>query len=150
MPGNDAFEFVPRTKLEEGERKIFDPVRKGWFILTPEEFVRQYYIAFMSTELGYPISRMGSEVTVKGDGPAKRADLIIFDRNGQPVMVCEFKRMTVPINKETLFQAARYNRDLGAKYVFVANGSEQMLVILDLENGLHSYSNDLVPKEMLE
>lgn len=136
--------------MEGEERQIFDPVRKGWFVLTPEEFVRQFYIAFMSVKLGYPISRMGSEVTVKGVGPAKRADLIIYNRSGQPAMVCEFKRMTVTLDKETLFQAAKYNRDLGAKYVFVANGKQQMLVILDLANGNHSYSNDLVSKEMLE
>ncbi|MFT4525552.1 MAG: putative type IV restriction endonuclease [Bacteroidia bacterium] len=150
MPNMEAFDFEPRTRMEGEERQIFDPVRKGWFVLTPEEFVRQFYIAFMSTELGYPISRMGSEVTVKGDGPTKRADLIIYNRAGEAVMVCEFKRMTVPINKETLFQAARYNRDLGAKYVFVANGKEQMLVTLDIENGQHIYTGKLVTKEMLE
>ncbi len=150
MPDMEAYEFEPKTRLEGTERQIFDPVRKAWFVLTPEEFVRQFYIAFMSTELGYPLSRMGCEITVQGNGPAKRADLIIYNRAGRPAMVCEFKRMTVPIDKETLFQAARYNRDLGARYVFVANGKEQMLVTLDLEKGQHSYSNELIAKELLE
>ena len=146
----DDFNFEPRTRVEAGERQIFDPVRKGWFVLTPEEFVRQFYIDYMSSELGYPISRMGCEITVKGNGPIKRADLIIYNRAGQAIMICEFKRMNVSIDKETLFQAARYNRDLGAKYVFVANGKEQMLVTLDLEGGQHSYSSNLVAKEILE
>ncbi|MFT4681362.1 MAG: putative type IV restriction endonuclease [Flavobacteriales bacterium] len=150
MPNMEAFDFEPRTRMEGEERQIFDPVRKGWFVLTPEEFVRQFYIAFMSTELGYPISRMSCEITVKGNGPIKRADLIIYNRAGQPIMICEFKRMNVSIDKETLFQAARYNRDLGAKYVFVANGKEQMLVTLDLEHGQHTYTTHLVAKEMLE
>jgi predicted type IV restriction endonuclease len=150
MPSIEAFEFEPRTRVKGGERQIFDPVRGGWYVLTPEEFVRQFYIDFMSSELGYPISRMACEINVKGNGPAKRADLIIYNRAGQAIMICEFKRMNVPIDKETLFQAARYNRDLGAKYVFVANGKEQMLVTLDLEGGQHSYSSNLVAKEILE
>jgi predicted type IV restriction endonuclease len=93
---------------------------------------------------------MACEINVKGNGPAKRADLIIYNRAGQAIMICEFKRMNVQIDKETLFQAARYNRDLGAKYVFVANGKEQMLVTLDIEGGQHSYSSNLVAKEILE
>ncbi len=104
----------------------------------------------MSHELDYPISWMKCEVEVKGEGRKKRADLIVHDRAGKPLIICEFKAINVPINEETIFQAARYNRDLGAKFVFVANGKEQKLIKLDLEKGNHQYSNDLPTRLELE
>lgn len=144
------FNFEPKVRVENGHRQIFDPVRKGWFVLTPEEFVRQYYIEFMNKHLGYPISWMRCEVEVKGEGRKKRADLIVYDRSGNPAIICEFKAMDVPLSEETVFQAARYNRDLGARSVFIANGKDQRLIKLDLELGNHKVDHDLPPKTDLE
>ena len=129
------FQFEPKTRLQNGERQIFDPTRGGWFLLTPEEFVRQFYIDLMQTEFGYPISWMKCEVEVKGDGRKKRADLIVCNSIGKPALICEFKSMDVPISEETVFQAARYNRDLGAEYVFVANGKTHRIIQLDQQTG---------------
>ena len=144
------FDFNPRTRVDGDERQIFDLVRKGWFVLTPEEFVRQYYISLLSQELDYPISWMKCEVEVKGSGPIKRADLIIHERSGNPWVVCEFKAMNVPINEETVFQAARYNRDLGAPFVLIANGKEQCLIELDMEFGNHKTRAELPSRAELE
>jgi len=150
MPSSETFEFDPKVRIADGERQIFDPIRKKWMVLLPEEWVRQYYVAYMSQVLGYPVSRMRCEVQVKGAGRPKRADLIIYNRKGEPAMVCEFKAMDVPVNDETIFQAAKYNRDIKAPFVFVANGKQQTLITLNFINGKHITSLELPSRQALE
>ena len=144
------FEFNPKTRVKGEERQIFDPVRKEWFVLTPEEFVRQFYISLLSEQFSYPISWMRCEVEVKGAGRKKRADLIVYNQQGLPFMVCEFKAMDVPVNEETVFQAARYNRDLNARYVLVANGKIEKIIKLDDITGKQSVVMDFPPLKELQ
>lgn len=150
MRAATEFEFDPRMRTEGNEKQIFDPLRKKWVLLQPEEWVRQYYVAYMSIVLDYPLSRMRCEVQVKGAGRPKRADLIIYDRQGEPIMLCEFKAMNVPINEETIFQAARYNHDLNAKFILVANGKQQTVITIDTVNGNHIQTHGLPERAELE
>ena len=50
-----------KTKLVEGTTQVFDQVRKKYFILTPEEWVRQHFIHFLNQEKNYPLGLMGVE-----------------------------------------------------------------------------------------
>jgi len=36
--------YNPRLRRVEDQNEIFDPVRKKWIVLTPEEWVRQHVI----------------------------------------------------------------------------------------------------------
>jgi len=47
-----------KTKLVEGTTQVFDVVRKKYFVLTPEEWVRQHFIHYLNTEKNYPIGLM--------------------------------------------------------------------------------------------
>jgi len=38
--------YNPRVKEEIGKEYIFDPLRKQWVRLTPEEWVRQHFINY--------------------------------------------------------------------------------------------------------
>ena len=49
--------------------------------LTPEECVRQLYLAKLSQEYGYPAERMELEYPVKFGREVKRADIVIFDKD---------------------------------------------------------------------
>ena len=50
--------YEPRIEKRDGKLVIFDPIRKKLVVLTPEEWVRQHYINYLLTELGYPKSKI--------------------------------------------------------------------------------------------
>jgi len=114
------FEFRIRT---EGQNKqIFDSLRGRFVALTPEEWVRQHVIRFLVEEKKYPGSLMGVEKAVRVLHLDRRADLVVYSRDGKPWMIVECKAAHVPVTEETLYQAARYNMALGARYFVLTNG----------------------------
>ena len=52
----------------------------------------------------------------------KRSDLIIYDRNGKPYMLVEFKSTEVAINQYVLEQISTYNQTINAQFMVVTNG----------------------------
>lgn len=102
---------------------IWDPLRKKEVALTPEERVRQWCIGVLSTQCGVPLHMMMSEAGFKLGGKQFRADLIVYDRKAQPVMVVECKRPEVRIDQAVIDQAVRYNMVLNVKYILVTNGT---------------------------
>ena len=43
-----------KLKSENGTEHIFGLIRKKWLVLTPEEWVRQHWLAYLIHQLGYP------------------------------------------------------------------------------------------------
>lgn len=107
---------------EEGRRKIFDPIRKKYVVLTPEEWVRQHFIQFISISLSYPKSLIKVESGLQVNSLNKRSDILVFDRNGKPWMLIECKAPNLKLNQNAFNQAAVYNMTVGAKYLAVTNG----------------------------
>lgn len=97
--------------------------------------MRQHLISYLNIDLGYPLSLMKIERQVKGGSRNKRADLIICNPNGEPQMLVECKAPTEKLNKETFFQAGRYNKHLNAQLLLISNGMEHFCCQLNqLEN----------------
>ena len=40
--------FAPKVAEKDGKRTIFDPVRQKYVALTPEEWVRQHFVNYLS------------------------------------------------------------------------------------------------------
>lgn len=112
-----------RIRTFEGRRSIFDPIRKQWVILTPEEWVRQNFIQYLLQTLKYPAALIGVEKEITLGEMKKRSDITVFDRNGAPWMIIECKAMYVPLNSQVLDQVLRYNQTLQSSYVVITNGS---------------------------
>jgi hypothetical protein len=129
------FQFDPKLKETDDVRKIFDPVRKKWVVLTPEEWVRQYYIAYLNEICGFPISLMKCETSLGGAGRAKRSDLILHSTSGQVLMLCEFKRKGEKLNDAVIFQAARYNKELKAGIILLSDGESLRVIRVDQSTG---------------
>ena len=45
-----------------GKPRIFDDLRRRYVALTPEEWVRQHFIHYLTGHLGYPASLLANEV----------------------------------------------------------------------------------------
>lgn len=70
-----------RFRSTRKDGKIYCPLKKAWHISTPEERVRQYYIAILANKYGYSLKQMEQELKVnnskRGQGKA-RADIVIW------------------------------------------------------------------------
>ena len=104
-------------------RTIWDPLRKKEVALTPEEQVRQWCIRVLAEKMQVPMHLMMSEAGFKLGGKQFRADILVYDRKAQPLMVVECKRPEVALTQEVLDQAVRYNIVLDVKYMIITNGT---------------------------
>ena len=127
---------------DEGAR-IFDPVRKKFVALTPEEWVRQHVIRVLSQEKGIPLSLMKVEAEIRLFRTRKRFDAAVFDRNGNALLVVECKAPSVPLGQEVLDQAVRYNMTLRVKYLVLTNGLRHLFCQVDPDDGKISMIDDL-------
>ena len=119
----------------EGRRQIFDPVRKKYVALTPEEWVRQHFVNYLVTTKGYPLELMANEVQIRLNHTAKRCDTVLYDRLLQPRMIVEYKAPTVEITQDVFEQIVRYNMALHVKYLVVSNGIRHICCEIDYLKG---------------
>jgi hypothetical protein len=119
--------------MDNGTKKVFDPLRKRYVALTPEEEVRQRCIRFLVADCGYKASRMKSEVGIRVNNLLRRLDIIYFDRQGKPLLLVECKAPSVAIGQEVFDQAARYNMALHVPYFIITNGRETYCALLQPE-----------------
>ncbi len=109
----------------EGKPSVFDPIRKKWLVLTPEEHVRQYMIAYLRDVLQYPSALMAVEKTIKVGSMSKRFDIVVYEREQhKPWMLIECKAPQVEIDEVTLFQLLNYQRTMQCRYWLLTNGHQ--------------------------
>lgn len=109
---------------QSGEKpRIFDPVRKKYVTLTPEEWVRQHFLRYLVDEKGVPLSLTGVEGALKiYKHLPRRSDIVVYNTSGEAIMLVECKAPSQKITIEVLDQASRYTSTLKAKYLVVTNG----------------------------
>lgn len=105
-----------------GEEMIFDIIRRKFVRLTPEEWVRQNFIRYLVEEGGYPTGLMGVEVTFTMNRLKKRADILIHNREGKPVMIVECKSYEITLDEKVFDQIVTYNLQFRVPYLVVTNG----------------------------
>jgi len=132
-----------RIKKENGKDVIFDELRKKYVRLTPEEWVRQNFIRFLINEKKYPVSLMAVEAAVNVNKNMLRADLVIFGKNGQPVMAVEFKAPSVKISQDTFNQIVRYNMNLRVNYLIVSNGLSHFCCKIDYPANSYQFLQEI-------
>lgn len=119
--------------------KVFDPLRRKYVALTPEEYVRQHFIAWMTDYLGYPASLMNNEVSLSLNNTKRRCDTIVFHSDGSPLMIIEYKAPTVAITQKVFDQIARYNMVLNSRYLIVSNGLRHFCCRMDYEKDSYAF-----------
>ena len=103
---------------------VFDPLRKRYCTLTPEEEVRQKVLYILVEHLGVPAGLIAVEYAVKVNGLDKRCDAVVFGNDGTPLMIVECKAPSVKLSQTTLEQAVRYHSALQPRYLMLYNGKE--------------------------
>lgn len=120
--------------------EIYDPLRHMWLMLTPEEWVRQNFVAHLIADRGYPVSLMANEVGLKLNGLSRRCDAVVWSAgSGQPLMLLEFKASSVKISKSVFDQIIRYNMAFRAPYLIVSNGLTHYCCKTDCRTGIYTF-----------
>jgi len=114
-----------KIKALHGKDQIFDPFRKTWVVLTPEEWVRQNLLQYLVQNLHYPSSLIAVEKEIKLGELSKRFDIVVY-KNELPWMIIECKEAKVALNEKTMEQILQYQQVLTAQYLFISNGHETM------------------------
>jgi hypothetical protein len=120
----------------QGKDQIFDPFRKAWVILTPEEWVRQNILQYLVQTCNYPNSLIAVEKTIQLGELDKRFDIVVY-KNDIPWMIIECKEARVEIGEKTLQQILQYQQVLNAQYLIITNGHQTL--------GAKIYSGKLQP-----
>lgn len=128
LPG---FEFKSRTVANH--LQIFDPVRRKYVALTPEEWVRQHFVHYLIEHRNVPMSHIAIEKSLRVSNLAKRADIVVFKGGMKPVLVVECKAPSVDVNQEVFYQILRYNMTLRVDYLVVTNGLRHIYCKVDYE-----------------
>lgn len=118
-------------KVERLAGFIWSHVRKRWLVETPEESVRQTYLAVLVNEYKYGLEQIDEELEVTGRGSGHaRADFVIW-RTGQdkrdgknPLIVVECKSDNVKIAEADYGQGDNYSRLAGARFFVTHNTRE--------------------------
>jgi hypothetical protein len=115
-----------RTRSGKDGLQVFDPIRKAWLSMTPEEHVRQLLLTYLREKMNYPSSLMAVERGVSFGHITLRYDLVIYHRDSQqPWMLAECKAPEVPIAPDTLQQLLQYHSKLpGCRYWLLTNGHQ--------------------------
>lgn len=111
-----------KTSLIDEKIVVFDPLRRQWVSLTPEEQVRQKILHFLVETRKVAAGLIAVEYSIKVNNLPKRCDIVVFNNLGEPQMIVECKAETVPITEKVLDQAIRYYSGLKVKYLTLTNG----------------------------
>ena len=138
LPSIDA-----NIKQDGGKKLIFDPLRKRYVSLTPEEWVRQHFVHFLTGHKGYPSALMANEVGLMIGNKKLRADSVLYDRQLHPRMIIEYKAPSIEITQKVFDQIAAYNLLLHVDYLVMSNGLQHYCCRMDYESRRYEFLREI-------
>ena len=135
--------FEAKISEQDGKRTIWDPIRKVWTALTPEEQVRQAFVSYLVNYKGVPLSHIANEQTIDLNGMKRRCDSVVYNRAGNPAVIVEYKSPAVTITQKVFDQISRYNIVLRVDYLMVSNGLKHYCVRMNYDAGTYSFLTDI-------
>lgn len=128
-----------KVKNENGQRKIFDILRRKYLVITPEEWVRQHFIHYLIDYKGYPISLLANEIPLSIGEKVIRADSVLYDSHLRPRMIIEYKASHIQLTQKVFDQISAYNLLLHVDYLIVSNGIDTYICKMDYEHQTYTF-----------
>lgn len=121
---------LPRPVLQVQKEKdnllFWDIFRKKWLVLSPEEWVRQHVLQYLTQFGQFPPSLISIE---RGLGNRKRTDIVVFNRLGQRQLLIECKAFDIKLTKETAQQALLYHHQAAVSEIWLTNGHQHLVFV---------------------
>ncbi len=146
MQALDLPPFEPKlTQSATNQPLIWDGLRRKHVVLTPEEWVRQHVVHYLTNHLGYPRGLLALERGLRYNQRRKRTDLLALDPAGQPLLLVECKAPSVAIDAAVARQATTYNQTIGAPLLLLTNGLVHYCWRVDFVNRTNERLADIPP-----
>ncbi len=149
MPALNLPAYSFTLKEEDKKTKIFDVIRKKYLVLTPEEWVRQHIIRYLIEERNVPKNLIAVEQSLRLYGLHKRTDILVYSKEGKPLLMVECKAPTIKINQNAFDQIGRYNIKLKLPYLLVTNGMKHYVAKINFEEKKFTFLKDIPTYEEL-
>ncbi|MEJ6755546.1 MAG: type I restriction enzyme HsdR N-terminal domain-containing protein [Crocinitomicaceae bacterium] len=137
---------LPKAPLKlskkDGQVFVWCILRKKNLVCTPEEWVRQHVVHFLIGN-GVPEGLIASEFNLEYNGRSKRADLVVFDREQNPILIVECKEPRVELTQAVFNQIAGYNHELRVEYLMMTNGLDHIYCHVNQSTGEVQYLKEL-------
>ena len=140
--------YAAKVTCRDGKRMIFDKLRRKYVSLTPEEWVRQHFVNYLTVHMGYPSSMLANEVELSIGQKRLRCDSVLYGLRAEPRMIIEYKAPTISLTQKVFDQISVYNLLLHVDYLIVSNGLLHYCCKMDYDNqkylfleGIPSYEN---------
>jgi hypothetical protein len=123
----------PKLKKTANQMMIFCIARKKWLSFTPEEWVRQNIILYLTLVKNYPLTLISVEKQIMVNHQKKRMDIAVY-KDESPFLLIECKNMDIPLHQDTLSQSLAYFSTWNAQFLFVSNGLQTVGFQKTLDN----------------
>ena len=136
-------QYEIKTVKQNGKTYILDTLRRKYLSLTPEEWVRQHFVHFLTEHKGYPSSLLANEVELHVGDKKLRCDSVLYNRSAQPVMIIEYKAPTIALSQKVFDQISIYNMLLHVDYLIVSNGLQHYCCRMDYNNHTYTFLTEI-------
>jgi type I site-specific restriction-modification system R (restriction) subunit len=106
---------------------LFDPIRKKWLKITPEEIVRQCIIHYLIKDRDYSPNLISIEKLITYHQLKKRYDIVVFDRNAVPLILIECKAPDLLLGATAKEQISLYQQIIDGGYLWISNGHQNLI-----------------------
>ncbi|MBP6197417.1 MAG: type I restriction enzyme HsdR N-terminal domain-containing protein [Fermentimonas sp.] len=135
--------YEAKIRKNSNGLEIFDPLRRKYIALTPEEWVRQHFVNYLINYKNYPASLMANEAGIKLNSLTRRCDTVVYNNQLEPLMIIEYKESKVQITQNVFDQVVRYNTVLKVPYIVVSNGISHYCCRMNYEDQSFEYLTDI-------
>jgi type I site-specific restriction endonuclease len=132
-----------KFKKKQDKTYIFDIIRRKYYVLTPEEWVRQHIIHYLIFEKNYPKTLIAVEKQISINTVNRRFDIVVFNKNMKAEILVECKAPKININQKTFDQANQYNWLLKAPYLFLTNGLKHYICEINFDQNNFRFLKEL-------
>jgi hypothetical protein len=132
-----------KLREKNGQRQIFDFLRRRYVSLTPEEWVRQHFVHFLIEKKGYPKGLLANEVELRVGDKKLRCDSLLYNKELQPQMIIEYKAPHIEITQRVFDQITVYNFLLHVDYLIVSNGIQHYCCRMDYKKNSWEFLREI-------
>ena len=120
IPYSKTKPFIRKTSDRE---EVFCKIRKRWLLLTPEEWVRQNFLIYLTDVLNYPSSLIAVEKQLIVNQQKRRFDIVVYKNTMEAFMIVECKELEVSITEKVIQQVLEYYSVVQSDLMLVTNGN---------------------------
>lgn len=136
--------YLQKIKIRKDLKGLetFCIIRKKWLVSTPEELVRQAAIQFLIDQ-GYSIGHISVEKQVHVNKLIRRYDIVVSNKSGEIIILVECKQPDLPLQQKTIDQISVYNLSLKSRCLWVTNGHNSLVYLIDYQRSTFKEVNFL-------